>query len=115
VTSLRPPYTGRSPSWPAIGHPCPHCGEVTPGGAVGALCQACEHALARQASLVGRVGALVTTLLLSGYLVLALRSVPAARAGTARLVGATAVAAWYLLTARIVRRIASEWLRATRS
>ena len=55
--------------------------------------------------------AIVTTALLAGYLMLTLRSVPPNWQASARTVGAVAVVAWYLLTYRIVQRIALEWLR----
>lgn len=55
--------------------------------------------------------AILTTLLLVGYLMLTLRSVAPGWQSTARTVGAVAVVAWYLLTFRIVKRIALEWLR----
>ena len=53
----------------------------------------------------------VTTLLLAGYVMITLRSVPPAWQATARTVGAAAAVAWYLLTYRIVKRIALEWLK----
>jgi hypothetical protein len=53
----------------------------------------------------------VTTLLLVGYLMLALRGVPPGSRETGRTVGAVAAVAWYLLTYRIVKRVALEWLR----
>ena len=55
--------------------------------------------------------AIVTTALLAGYLMLTLRSVSADWQATGRNVGAVAVVAWYLLTYRIVHRIALEWLK----
>ncbi len=55
--------------------------------------------------------ALVTTVLLAGYVMLTLRSVSPDWQATARTVGAVAVVAWYLLTYRIAMRIALEWLR----
>ncbi len=55
--------------------------------------------------------AIVTTLGLAGYLMLTLRSVPAAAQSTARTVGAVAAVTWYLLTYRIVKRIALECLK----
>ncbi len=55
--------------------------------------------------------AVVTTLLLAGYMMLTLRSVSPTWQATARTVGAGAVVAWYLLTYRIVQRIALEWLK----
>ena len=58
--------------------------------------------------------AIVTTLILAGYLMLALGSVPPASQTTARTVGAVAAVAWYLLTFRIVQRIAFEWLKSRR-
>ncbi|HEX4573623.1 MAG TPA: hypothetical protein VH158_00730 [Gemmatimonadales bacterium] len=53
----------------------------------------------------------VTTLGVVGYLLLTLRTVPVAWQNTARTVGAVAAVAWYLLSFRIVKRIALEWLR----
>jgi hypothetical protein len=58
--------------------------------------------------------AVVTTLLLAGYLMLTLRSTPLASQTTARTVGAVAAVAWYLLTFRIVQRFAFEWLKSRR-
>ena len=55
--------------------------------------------------------ALVTTLLLAGYVMLTLKSVPTTWQATARVVGAVAVGMWYLLTYRIAKRVALEWLR----
>ena len=55
--------------------------------------------------------AVVTTLLLAGYMMLTLQSVSPDWRATARLVAAVAVVAWYLLTYRIVQRIALEWLK----
>lgn len=63
---------------------------------------------------MGRLAATVTTLVLAGYLTLTLRSVPPASQATARTVGAVVAVAWYLLTYRIVQRIALEWLKARR-
>jgi len=67
--------------------------------------------VARKASRIGRLVAIVTTLLLAGYLVVTLRSVSPAWQATARTVGAVAAVAWYLLTYRIVQRTALEWLK----
>jgi len=49
--------------------------------------------------------------LLAVYVMITLRSVPPNWQATARTVGAGAVVAWYLLTYRIVQRIALEWLK----
>jgi hypothetical protein len=56
----------------------------------------------------------VTTGLLAGYLVVTLRSVAPGWQTTARTVGAAAAVAWYLLSYRIVQRVALEWLRSRR-
>jgi len=58
--------------------------------------------------------AIVTTLLVAGYLMLTLRSMPLASQTTARTVAAVTAVAWYLLTFRIVQRIAFEWLKSRR-
>ncbi len=58
------------------------------------------------ASRIGRLAAMATTLPLAVYVALTL---PADR--TARLVGAGSVALWYLLTSLIAKRIAWEWLK----
>ena len=59
--------------------------------------------------------AVVTTLLVAGYVTLTLRSVAPASQTTARTVAAVAAVAWYLLTFRIVQRFAFEWLKSRRS
>ncbi|HKW40640.1 MAG TPA: hypothetical protein VJN39_05270 [Gemmatimonadales bacterium] len=63
---------------------------------------------------MGRLVAIVTTLALAGYLTLTLRSVAPASQATARTVGAATAVAWYLLTFRILQRIAFEWLKTRR-
>ncbi len=84
---------------------------MTAGIGVGEACPKCMKDVTRKASRVGRLVAIVTTLLLVGYVMLTLRSVPPAWQATARTVGAAAAVAWYLLTYRIVKRIALEWLK----
>jgi len=58
--------------------------------------------------------AVVTTLLVAGYVTLTLRSVAPASQTTARTVAAVAAVAWYLLTFRIAQRMAFEWLKSRR-
>ena len=108
---LRPPS---SPGlWPAgSSHPCARCGEQTAGIAPGDLCASCTRDVTRRASRIGRLAAIVTTLLLAGYLMLMLRSTPLESQTTARTVGAVAAVAWYILTFRIVQRFAFEWLKS---
>ena len=101
--------------WPdASSNPCARCGEQTAGLAPGDICAACAKAVARKASTIGRLVAIVTTLLVAGYLMLTLRSAPPGSQATARTVGAVSAVAWYLLTFRIVQRIAFEWLKTRR-
>jgi hypothetical protein len=54
---------------------------------------------------------IVTTLLLAVYLMVTLRSVSSDWQETARIVGAVAAVAWYLLTYRIAKRVALEWMK----
>ena len=58
--------------------------------------------------------AVVTTLLVAGYVTLTLRSVAPASQTTARTVAAVAAVAWYLLTFRIAQRTAFEWFKSRR-
>jgi len=81
---------------------------------LGELCGKCTRDVARKASRVGRLAAIVTTLVLVVYLMLTLRGVAPASQATARTVGAVAAVAWYVLTFRIVQRIALEWLKSRR-
>ena len=81
---------------------------------MGEVCAKCTRDVARKASRMGRLVAIVTTLLVVGYLMLTLRAIAPAWQATARTVGAVAVVAWYLLTVRIVQRIALEWLKSRR-
>ena len=110
---LRPPT---SPGlWPGgSSHPCARCGEVTAGIALGELCRKCASDVTRKASRTGRLVAIVTTLLLAGYLMLTLRGAAPAWQTPARTVGAVAAVAWYVLTFRIVQRMALEWLKSRR-
>ena len=84
---------------------------MTAGIALGEMCAKCLKQVASKASRIGRLTAIVTTLLVAGYLVVTLRSVAPAWQTTARTVGAVAAVAWYLLTYRIAKRIAREWLQ----
>ena len=87
---------------------------MTAGIAPGDLCARCLQLVTRKASRVGRLVAIATTLVLAGYVPLTLRSVPPASQATARAVGAAAAVAWYVLTFRIVQRMALEWLKTRR-
>jgi hypothetical protein len=60
---------------------------------------------------MGRLVAIVTTLVVAGYVTLSLRAVAPQWQATARTVAAVAVVLWFLLTHRIAKRIALEWLK----
>ncbi|HUL50837.1 MAG TPA: hypothetical protein VLT79_12540 [Gemmatimonadales bacterium] len=92
-----------------VSHPCARCGTPTEGIAVGGLCAACTNQRDRKAARLGRLAALVSTLVLASSLLIRLRSVAPAWLERARLVSAVAVIAWYWLTYRIVSRVAREW------
>ncbi len=83
---------------------------MTVGIAIGEMCANCARIVTKKASRVGRLVALATTLLLTVYLAVVLRSVAPAWRGTARTVGVVAVIVWYLLTYRIAKRVAREWI-----
>ena len=102
-TSPGPSTGGYSP--PGLSHLCARCGTLTPGIAVGGLCRECAQAVARRAGRIARWVAMGTTVPLAVYVTLTL---PAT--GNAHILGAAAVVAWYVITARIARRIAWEWL-----
>jgi hypothetical protein len=86
-------------------HMCARCGTMTPGIPVGGLCRDCVQSVARRAGRIARWVAMGTTVPLAVYVTLTL---PAT--AKARILGAAAVIAWYVITARVARRIAWEWL-----
>lgn len=86
-------------------HLCARCGTLTPGIPVGGLCRECAQIVARRAGRIARWVAMGTTAPLAVYVTLTL---PAT--ANARILGAAAVVAWYVITTRIARRIAWEWL-----
>src|SRR5207249_11658082 len=96
---LRPPS---SPApWPGgSSYACARCGEIAAGIALGELCPRCVQVVTRRASHAGRLVAIVTTLLVAGYVVLSLRPVAGMWQASARMAGAGAVLTWYLLTYR---------------
>ncbi len=93
-----------------VTHLCARCGTPTEGIALGGLCAACTTRRDRKAARLGRLMALVTTLILAVSLLVRLRSVAPAWFDRARLVSALAVLACYWLTYRIVSGVAREWL-----
>jgi hypothetical protein len=102
---MLPPPTSPALSPGGFSHLCARCGTLTPGIPVGGFCRECAETVARRAGRIGRWVAMGTTAPLAVYVTLTL---PAT--ANARILGASAVVAWYVLTARIARRIAWEWL-----
>ena len=102
---MQPRPISPGPSVGGSSHLCARCGTLTPGIPVGGLCGECARAVARRAGRIARWVAMGTTAPLAVYVALTL---PAT--ANARILGAAAVVAWYVLTARITRRIAWEWL-----
>jgi hypothetical protein len=78
---------------------------MTPGMPVGGLCAECTALVVARARRVARWVAIGTTIPIAVYVAATL---PAGR--EARVLGAAAVIAWYVLVARIARRLAWEWL-----
>jgi hypothetical protein len=83
---------------------------MTAGIVLGGWCAQCTRQVATRASRVGHLAAAVTTLVLVGYLMLTLRAVPLAWRPSARSGAVATVVIWYLLTYRIAKRIALQWL-----
>jgi hypothetical protein len=79
---------------------------MTPGIPIGGLCAECYVRTARRAARIARWAAIGTTIPLAVYVTL---SLPTTR--EARIVGAAAVVAWYVLTSLVGRRVAWEWLK----
>lgn len=102
---LRPRNLHRPSFGGLVEHECPRCGREVELP-FGALCAACVREIERRARRLGRRVALGTTLVLGLYIVWRMPPDP-----TARLVGATAVVIWYVVTRLIVVRVAREFLR----
>jgi hypothetical protein len=86
--------------------PCAKCGRRIEGLPWGALCPDCRAERERRASrLAGRIS-LAATVLMAAYVALRVPTDP-----TARLYSAIAVLATYIITRRIVTRVALEYLR----
>ncbi len=103
---LRPSSPAPWSSGLAPSHPCAKCGADTAGIAIGGLCSNCTRLLERRASRVARLVAIGTTVPLAVYVAMAL---PVER--TARIVGASCVLLWYVLTFLIAKRVTLEWIK----
>ena len=86
--------------------PCARCGERVAGLPWGEFCTACRAELARRSGrIAGRI-ALVATLLMGAYVALTLPPDP-----MARLYGAIAVIATYIIVRRVAGRVAMETMK----
>ena len=82
---------------------CPRCHREV-DLPLGELCPVCRAEVARRAGRVARWVSLTTTL---GFGVYAMLALPYDR--TARLVGAVATLAWFVIVRRLTLRVAREW------
>jgi hypothetical protein len=73
---------------------------------LGAICRECRREIERRSGRIGRWVAAAATLGMAAYVLLRLPPV-----GTGRLVGVIGVAAWYVLTYVVAKRVARELLR----
>jgi hypothetical protein len=86
--------------------PCARCGERFVGLAWGELCPRCRAERSRRASKVGSRISLAATLLMGLYVALTLPPDP-----MARIYGAVAVLATYIIVRRIASRVAMETMK----
>lgn len=86
--------------------PCARCGERVAGLPWGELCSACRAELSRRSGrIAGRI-ALVATILMGLYVALTLPPDP-----MARLYGAIAVVATYIIVRRVAGRVVRETIK----
>ena len=86
--------------------PCARCGERLVGLAWGELCPRCRAERSRRASRIANRISLAATLLMGLYVALTLPPDP-----MARIYGAVAVLATYIIVRRIASRVAMETLK----
>ena len=86
--------------------PCARCGERLVGLAWGDLCPRCRKDRSRRASKVANRISLAATLLMGLYVALTLPPDP-----MARIYGAVAVLATYIIVRRIASRVAMETMK----
>ena len=88
-----------------VEHECPRCHRPVELP-LGDICGVCQGDIARRANRVARLVAMVSTAGVGVYVLVRVPPDP-----TARAVSGASVAAWYVLTYMIVKRIAGEILR----
>jgi hypothetical protein len=86
--------------------PCPRCGERVVGLAWGDLCPSCRAERSRRASRLANRISLAATLLMGLYVALTMPRDP-----MARIYGAVAVLATYIIVRRIASRVAMETIK----
>ena len=86
--------------------PCPRCGERVVGLAWGDLCPSCRAERSRRASRLANRISLAATLLMGLYVALTMPRDP-----MARVYGAVAVLATYIIVRRIASRVAMETMK----
>ena len=89
----------------ALEHQCPRCQREVELP-LGELCSDCKANIEQRARVLSRYVAIGTTLPFAVYVYLRLPDDAALR-----LAGVGSVAAWYVITGLVTKRIASEWLR----
>jgi hypothetical protein len=88
-----------------VEHECPRCQRPVELP-LGELCGACRRQIERRASRIGRLAALVSTVVVGIYVLVRMPAEP-----TPRMVGAASIAIWYLLTYFVVKRVMREYLK----
>lgn len=88
-----------------VEHECPRCGSEVELP-LGEICGSCWSEIERRAGKLARLVAISTTLGLAAYVYL--RMPPDA---TSRLVGLSAIVAWYIITGLVTKRIVREVLK----
>jgi hypothetical protein len=102
---LRQPNLGTPSLGGLVEHECPRCHRPVELP-FGEICGTCQGEITRRANRVARLVAMVSTAAVGIYVMLRVPPDP-----TARAVSGASVAAWYLLTYMIAKRVAREALR----
>ena len=99
-------WNSPTPSFGALReHECPRCHRPV-DLPLGEICAHCRREIDARATRVARLVAMLSTLALGIYVMVRVPRDP-----TARMASGGAVAAWYLLTYLLVRRVLREYLK----
>ncbi len=102
---LRNLYSRSSLTGILVEHECPRCGREVELP-LGALCAECWRNIERRAGKVSRWVAISTTLALAVYVYVRMPDYP-----MARMVGLSAIVAWYIITSIVTKRVMRELLK----